>query len=358
MPLVDLGFGVPVDPSRPVLLAGAPGEPLPDADDVADIVGSLPWESREKFVLIPYGQDPESCAAFAQLLADLTGTIVHAYDALPYYAADGSRQFAVFDETGHPIRLSENPETAYYPAADDSFRPVEDLSLPDLTEEPEAAETVIAPVIVDTLGHLRPAGPPPWRHPTTAHPEPCETKPGTRPPLYAVTSSETLLHPETASAGPPNVHSTSSGQPKRPPGSPGSLTPPAPPKSPTPWAASAASATTTSPAPSGSPTPFTPPAVRIARFVRAARGVRATWVVHAVRIVRAAGSLASSATARVVRGRSASSRSSRVAPSRRVGRPRRPRRSRHLRHPRRLGRPRHPYRPRRLSRLRRPRGAR
>jgi hypothetical protein len=123
LPLVDLGFGVPVEPARPVILVGAPGEPLPDLAELADLIDTMPATLRETIVVAPYGQEPGACAALAQDLADLLGTTVRAYHALPYYAVDGTCRFAAFDDTGRPDRLSTTPEHVYLPGGPAARRP-------------------------------------------------------------------------------------------------------------------------------------------------------------------------------------------------------------------------------------------
>ncbi len=123
LPLVDLGFGVPVEPARPVILVGAPSEPLPDLAELADLIDTMPATLRETVVVAPYGQEPGACAALAQDLADLLGTTVRAYHALPYYAVDGTCRFAAFDDTGRPDHLSTTPEHVYLPGGPAARRP-------------------------------------------------------------------------------------------------------------------------------------------------------------------------------------------------------------------------------------------
>ncbi|MFB9840602.1 hypothetical protein, partial [Actinoallomurus acaciae] len=124
MPLVDLGFGVPVEPARPIVLAGAPGEQPPAVAELAAFFESLPPEVRDIAVLVPYGQHPAACAALAQSLADRLDGRVHAYHALPHYATDGTRKFAVFTAQATPDRLTETPEDVYLPAGHVPAEPV------------------------------------------------------------------------------------------------------------------------------------------------------------------------------------------------------------------------------------------
>jgi hypothetical protein len=116
-PLLDLGFGVPVEAARPVVLVGAPGERAPHLHEVVTFFEALSPAIRENAVLVPYGQDPEACAGLAQSLADRLGITVRAYHALPYYATDGTRGFAVFDADGRPERLTDDPERVYVRAS-------------------------------------------------------------------------------------------------------------------------------------------------------------------------------------------------------------------------------------------------
>lgn len=115
VPLVDLGFGIPVEPTRPVVLVGAPGERAPGVLEIATVFESLPMEVRETAVLVPYGKDPDACAAMGQVLADRLGIAVRAYHGLPYYATNGQREFATFDGSGVPERLVGDPESVYVP---------------------------------------------------------------------------------------------------------------------------------------------------------------------------------------------------------------------------------------------------
>ncbi|MGH3381687.1 MAG: hypothetical protein ACRDP6_43865, partial [Actinoallomurus sp.] len=115
-PLTDLGFGVPVEPSRPIVLVGAPGEPLPGVGDLTAFFRTLPADLRETTVLVPYGHPPETCVALAQGLADRLGVAIRGYHALPHYAMDGTRRFAVFNANGTPERLTRAPENLYVPA--------------------------------------------------------------------------------------------------------------------------------------------------------------------------------------------------------------------------------------------------
>jgi hypothetical protein len=111
--LLDLGFGVPVEAARPIVLVGAPAERVPHLSELVTFFEALSPTIRENAVLVPYGQDPEACAALAQSLADRLGITVRAYHALPYYATDGTRGFAVFNAEGRPERLTDDPERLY-----------------------------------------------------------------------------------------------------------------------------------------------------------------------------------------------------------------------------------------------------
>ncbi len=67
--------------------------------------------------MIPYGREPDACAALAQGLADRLDITIRAYHALPHYATDGTRRFAVFGAEGTPERLTQAPENAYAPSS-------------------------------------------------------------------------------------------------------------------------------------------------------------------------------------------------------------------------------------------------
>jgi hypothetical protein len=113
----DLGYGVPVEPERPVVLVGAPGEPTPDVAELADFFASLPSDLRKSVVLALYGQDPDAYAILVQKLADRLRTSIHAYHALPHYAVDGTRRFVLFGSTGRPDRRADAPEWVHLPGA-------------------------------------------------------------------------------------------------------------------------------------------------------------------------------------------------------------------------------------------------
>ncbi|GAB2800277.1 hypothetical protein GCM10027176_00320 [Actinoallomurus bryophytorum] len=116
LPLADLGFGVPVEPARPIVLVGAPGEQVPGVAELATFFETLPRVVRENALLVPYAQSPETCAALAQGIADRLDITVRAYHALPHYTTGGTRRFAIFDATGSPQRLTQTPESVYAPA--------------------------------------------------------------------------------------------------------------------------------------------------------------------------------------------------------------------------------------------------
>ncbi|MBT0770198.1 hypothetical protein KIH74_14755 [Kineosporia sp. J2-2] len=116
-PLSDLGFGVPVDRNRPLLLVGAPGEPVPSADELAGVVSSLSEGWREHVVLAPYGCAGSTWVSLVQALADRLGAPVRAHQALPYYAVDGARRLAELDRDGRPSRLHNAEEITRQPSS-------------------------------------------------------------------------------------------------------------------------------------------------------------------------------------------------------------------------------------------------
>ncbi|GLY28927.1 hypothetical protein [Kineosporia sp. NBRC 101731] len=115
--LSDLGFGVPVDRDRPLLLVGAPGEPVPTADELAGVISSLSTTWREHVVLAPYGSTGTTWLGLVQGVADRLGNAVRAHQALPYYAVDGARRLAELDRTGRPSRLRDVEEITRHPSS-------------------------------------------------------------------------------------------------------------------------------------------------------------------------------------------------------------------------------------------------
>jgi hypothetical protein len=137
----DLGYGVPVESVRPVVLVGAPGEPTPGVAELVDFFASLPSDLRKSAVLAPYGPDPDAHATLVQNLADRLGMPIHAYHALPHYAADGTRRFAFFGTSGRPDRLTDAPEWLHLPGtAQVRVMPVEEPSA--LADSPPADPVV------------------------------------------------------------------------------------------------------------------------------------------------------------------------------------------------------------------------
>ncbi|MGI5229437.1 hypothetical protein [Actinoallomurus sp. CA-142502] len=115
LPLGDHGFGVPVELERPIVVVGAPGESAPAATELAAFLASLSHVIRSLAVVIPYGQDPTSCATFARNLAEQLGAPIRAYHALPYYTSDGTRRFIGFSTAGRPERPDAAGEHVYPP---------------------------------------------------------------------------------------------------------------------------------------------------------------------------------------------------------------------------------------------------
>jgi hypothetical protein len=97
--LSDPGFAVPAAPERLAILAGRPGEPPPDVAGIAEVVTALPPVLRRRYVLVPYGPQPDG-PPLAQRLADLLGEEVRATHALPVYADDGSLDLIAVDGAG------------------------------------------------------------------------------------------------------------------------------------------------------------------------------------------------------------------------------------------------------------------
>ncbi|MGI5229436.1 hypothetical protein [Actinoallomurus sp. CA-142502] len=126
----DLGYGVPVEKARPVVLVGAPGEPAPDVAELAAFLASLPSDLGKSAVIAPYGQGLDASADLVQNLVDRLGMPIHAYHALPHYAGDGTRRFALFGSTGRPDRLTDAPEWLHRPGAPRVQVTVEEPSAP------------------------------------------------------------------------------------------------------------------------------------------------------------------------------------------------------------------------------------
>ena len=151
LPLIDLGFGIPVEPARPIVLVGAPGERVPGVAELVTFYEALPPAVRSNAVLVPYGQPPETCAALAQGVADKLHITLSAYHALPHYATDGTRRFAIFNTTGAPERLTQTPENVYTPASA-TTRPREPVLMP------AGAPVAVAPVGGAPVGEAPVAG--------------------------------------------------------------------------------------------------------------------------------------------------------------------------------------------------------
>jgi len=112
--LSDPGFFVP-PASMLAVLVGRPGEPWPTAGAVAEVIGGLPPVLRQHFVLVPYGPQPADRPPLAQRLADRLGVDVRATHGLPGYAADGSLDFTVVDDTGRGTWRPLVTESVYHP---------------------------------------------------------------------------------------------------------------------------------------------------------------------------------------------------------------------------------------------------
>ena len=113
--LQDLGFGVPPDPERLTVLVGAPAEPPPDPDDLAEVLGQLPPALRRSLVLTPYGPQPAGAVPLAQMLADRLGAPVDCRHGLPYYGADRRQWLAMVDASGRPTWQPVLRESRYLP---------------------------------------------------------------------------------------------------------------------------------------------------------------------------------------------------------------------------------------------------
>jgi hypothetical protein len=209
----DLGYGVPVESARPVVLVGAPGEPTPDVPELADFFASLPPDLRKSAVLASYGQDPDAYAILVQNLADRLRRPIHAYHALPHYAVDGTRRFALFSTTGRPDRLADAPEWVHLPGtAQVRVMPVEEpsalsasrpvggtaISESTVTGEPEVTgPTAGAPALAGPAI----AAPPPGSSIRTADPNPLSFTPAD-PVMRQGDPNTTLVDPIVSQVAP------------------------------------------------------------------------------------------------------------------------------------------------------------
>jgi hypothetical protein len=147
-PRSDRGFGIPVQPERPIVLIGADGEADPGVQDLADLITSLPPLWRDTAVLAPYECASPAWARLAQKLADRLGRPIRTYRAMPYYAVDGSSWIEQPDAAGPPERLSE--------AVEDVYQAQESTAPASIAAPPSAALTASPGIVVDAWGMVRP----------------------------------------------------------------------------------------------------------------------------------------------------------------------------------------------------------
>jgi hypothetical protein len=112
---VDMGYGVPAQPTRMAVVLGAPGEPAVPAPDVAAVLAELPDALLAGTVLVLYGPRPAGEPALGQWLADHLGRQLRVCHAMPHYRADGSAGVSAVDGSA---RLTWPPlllESTYHP---------------------------------------------------------------------------------------------------------------------------------------------------------------------------------------------------------------------------------------------------
>ncbi|MFC0527159.1 hypothetical protein [Phytohabitans kaempferiae] len=100
--LDDIAYGVPVDPARPLLLVGRPGQPEPGEEVLSAVLDGLPPRLRRHLVLAPYG----SATVTARVAAKLAREVDHpvAVRTRPPIAAEGNTPAdPVEGTTGVPV---------------------------------------------------------------------------------------------------------------------------------------------------------------------------------------------------------------------------------------------------------------
>jgi len=112
---VDLGYGVPAQPTRMAVVLGAPAEPPVPAPAVAAVLADLPDALLAGTVLVLYGPRPAGEPPLGQWLADHLGRQMRVCHAMPHYRADGSAGVSAVDGSA---RLTWSPllmESTYHP---------------------------------------------------------------------------------------------------------------------------------------------------------------------------------------------------------------------------------------------------
>jgi hypothetical protein len=104
----------PGDP-RFFLLIGAPGEPLPAVDAVADVVRELDDDTRERMIVTVYSAEPEGELSLARQLADALGRPVRSHHGLSVVDYDGTSHPTAIDAEGRPTWRPFTELTTNYP---------------------------------------------------------------------------------------------------------------------------------------------------------------------------------------------------------------------------------------------------
>jgi hypothetical protein len=157
--LSDPGYAVPPAAMLAVLV-GRPGEAWPAVAGLAEVIGALPPALRQRYVLVPYGPEPAGQPPLAQQLADWLGADVRATHGLPCYAADGSLDFALLDDSGRRSWRPLVTESVYHPGAQPPTRSSWSPPLADLPPAGPASFWLAEGWVVDVLASgllVRPA---------------------------------------------------------------------------------------------------------------------------------------------------------------------------------------------------------
>ncbi|WP_433533068.1 discoidin domain-containing protein [Micromonospora sp. CA-263727] len=97
--LDDIVYGVPADPTRPLLVVGRPGQPDPSDDELGALLHRLAPRLRRRLVLAPYGSATPAVAVAAKLArADAHPVTVRT--GLPVLASDGRPVSLAVDDRG------------------------------------------------------------------------------------------------------------------------------------------------------------------------------------------------------------------------------------------------------------------
>src|SRR4051812_14085427 len=111
----NLAFRAVPEDTRFTLLVGNPGEPMPTAPQVADVVRSLERATQARLVLSVYGAESDEGISVAQLLADTMATPIRAHHGLVLSAPDGTAHRTAIDSAGQPTWQPFAQLSTYHP---------------------------------------------------------------------------------------------------------------------------------------------------------------------------------------------------------------------------------------------------